>query len=53
MKNLEKDLDKLKELYDEELNTMRAELEELSIAKNKYALDNYNLKIKLQDFIEK
>lgn len=53
VKSLEKDLEKLKNLYDEELRMMRLEIEELSTVKNKYSLENFNLEIKLQDFIEK
>ena len=53
MRNLEKDLEKLKQLYDEEIHLMRFEIEELSTVKNKYSLENFNLEIKLQDFIEK
>ncbi len=53
MRNLEKDLEKLKQLYDEEIRLMRFEIEELSTVKNKYSLENFNLEIKLQDFIEK
>lgn len=53
VKSLEKDLEKLKHLYDEELRMMRLEIEELSTVKNKYSLENFNLEIKLQDFIEK
>jgi hypothetical protein len=53
VRNLEKDLEKLKQLYDEEIRLMRFEIEELSTVKNKYSLENFNLEIKLQDFIEK
>lgn len=53
VKNLEKDLEKLKNLYDEELSMMRSEIEELSTVKNKYSLENFKIEIKLQDFIEK
>ena len=53
IKNLEKDLDMLKKLYDEELKLMRAEIEELSTLKNKYSLENFNLELKLKDFILK
>jgi hypothetical protein len=53
VRNLEKDLEKLKQLYDEELRMMRVEIEELSTVKNRYSLENFNLEIKLQDFIEK
>ena len=53
MKNLEKDLEVLKQLYEEELKLMRVEIEELTTAKNKYSLDNFNLELKLKDFIIK
>ena len=53
IKNLEKDLDILKKLYNEELKQMRFEIEELSTLKNKFSLDNYNLELKLKDFIIK
>ena len=53
IKNLEKDLDMLKKLYDEELKLMRTEIEELSTIKNKYSLENFNLELKLKDFIVK
>jgi hypothetical protein len=32
---------------------MRFEIEELSTLKNKFSLDNYNLELKLKDFIIK
>jgi hypothetical protein len=53
MKNLEKDLEILKQFYDEELKFMRVQVEELSLSKNKLSLDNYNLEEKLKDFITK
>ncbi len=53
MKNLEKDLAAFKQLYEDEFKQMRAEIEELSLFKNKYSLENYNLQIKLEDFIVK
>jgi hypothetical protein len=53
MKNLEKDLEILKQFYDEELKFMRIQIEELSLNKNKLSLDNYNLEEKLKDFIIK
>ena len=53
IRNLEKDLEVLKKLYDEELKQMRFEIEELSILKNKYSLDNFNLELKLKDFVIK
>ncbi len=53
MKNLEKDLNTLKQIYNDELKMMRLEIEELSAVKNKYSLDNFNYEVKLQDFVEK
>lgn len=53
MRNFEKDIDQMKQLYEEELRLMRMEIEELSILKNKYSLDNFNLELKLKDFIVK
>lgn len=53
MKNLEKDLEALKHLYEEEIKLMKFEIEELSIVKNKYSLENFNLELKLKDFVVK
>ncbi|RMZ93700.1 lamin-B2-like isoform X1, partial [Brachionus plicatilis] len=53
MKNLEKDLDALKQLYEEEIRLMKFEIEELSAVKNKYSLENFNLQSKLKDFVIK
>jgi hypothetical protein len=53
MKNLEKDLETFKQLYDEEIRFMRAELEEISAHKNKLSLDKFNLETKLQDLTSK
>ena len=53
MKNLEKDLTAFKQLYEDEFKQMRNEIEELSVFKNKYSLENYNLQLKLEDFIVK
>ena len=53
MKQLEKDLEIFRSLYDEELKLMRLELEELESSRNKLQLNNYNLEVKLKDFIIK
>ena len=53
IKNLEKDLETFRQLYEDELKVMRIEIEELAGLKNKLALDNFNLEHKLSDFIEK
>lgn len=53
MKNLEKDLEALKQLYEEEIRLMKFEIEELSSVKNKYSLENFNLQTKLKDFVVK
>lgn len=53
MKNLEKDLEALKQLYEEEIKLMKFEIEELSSVKNKYSLENFNLQSKLKDFVIK
>ena len=47
--NLEAELQKLKGLYEREFEQMKADIEELSIQRNKYALENFNLDLKLKD----
>lgn len=51
--NSEKDFELMRQLYDEELKLLKLEIEELSAARNKYSLDNFNLELKLKDFITK
>lgn len=53
IKSLHKDITILKQLYDEEFQIMRKEIEELNYSKNKYSLENYNLEVKLHDFVDK
>ena len=53
IRSLHKDITILKKLYDDEFQTMRREIEELNYTKNKYSLENYNLEVKLHDFVDK
>ena len=53
IRSLHKDITILKQLYDDEFQTMRREIEELNYTKNKYSLENYNLEVKLHDFVDK
>ena len=50
---MENDLFNFKQVYEDQIKILRTEIEELSLIKNKYSLDNYNLELKLKDFIEK
>lgn len=47
--NLEAELQKLKGLYEREFEQMKAEIEEISLQRNKFALENFNLDIKFKD----
>lgn len=42
-----------KDLYDGQIKEMRLEIEQLATLKNKFSLDNFNLELKLKDFIVK
>jgi hypothetical protein len=51
--NTEKDSESVKQVYEEELRKMRAELEEYYIVNNRLGIENMNLESKLKDFITK
>lgn len=51
--SIETELVRLKSLYEKEFEQMKAEIEELISQRNKYALENFNLDLKLKDFSTK
>jgi hypothetical protein len=52
-KNISNDIESLINIYEDEIKSTRKEIEQLSSLKNKYALENYNLELKIKDYIIK
>ena len=53
MRGLEKDLDMLAKVYENQFVQMRTEMNALAATRNKYSLDNFNLEVKIKDLTHK